>query len=295
MIWRLLLPMVVALTAGGGTRVIQERLRPRLGAFVLTAICLFCALSVLWATAALAFGYLVELPALAERVGWCRELLGTHDRVPPPLGIAALLALPLMLCRAVRAHRRHRAFLGGSVPVGGVEVLACDEPIAYAVPGRPGHIVVSVGMLAELDHDERAVLFAHEQAHLDHRHDRFVGVASAAAAAVPVLQPLLRQVRYATERWADEVAARRLGDRRLVARAIARAALASHDAASPAFALAGLGVPDRVRALLDDPCRRRRSTAAALPLGLAALVASFAGSTVQLHHLVSYALHICSG
>ena len=36
---------------------------------------------------------------------------------------------------------------------------------AYAVPGWPGRIVVTAGMLDALNPDERRVLLAHERAH----------------------------------------------------------------------------------------------------------------------------------
>jgi hypothetical protein len=49
-----------------------------------------------------------------------------------------------------------------------------------------------------------------------------------AAAANPLLRPLIDLVDTATERWADEEAALAVGDRELAARAVARAALAAH-------------------------------------------------------------------
>src|SRR5258708_24833862 len=48
-----------------------------------------------------------------------------------------------------------------------------------------------------------------------------------AAAANPLLRPVAAAVTYTVERWADERAARACGDRRLAARAIGKAALAS--------------------------------------------------------------------
>ncbi|MGW7378006.1 SpoIIE family protein phosphatase [Streptomyces sp. NPDC054794] len=51
----------------------------------------------------------------------------------------------------------------------GVE-LADEQPDAYALLGRPGRIVVTSGMLRALPAEERAVLLAHEQAHLAHGH-----------------------------------------------------------------------------------------------------------------------------
>jgi hypothetical protein len=70
------------------------------------------------------------------------------------------------------------------------------------------------------------------------------------------------------ERWADEDAARDVGDRDVVARTIARTALLQHAAYQPeraaTAAATGGDVPRRVRALLAPPPRQH-------PLALAAL------------------------
>jgi Zn-dependent protease with chaperone function len=177
------------------------------------------------------------------------------------------------------------------------DLIDTDVPLAFAVPARPGRrgrVVVSTGMLRSLDEEERAVLFAHERAHLDHHHHRFLQVAETASAAVPLLRPISREVRFATERWADEEAAVVLGDRRVVARAIARAALASSvPATSPQLTFTGTGALARVDAMLRPPARSRRSTAAWSGAAMIALWTSMGGSTLQLHHLVQFIAHVC--
>lgn len=293
MIWRLALPVGFALAAGLGAGLVQRRLRPRLAAIVLTAIAGLSALAVVWATSAVALGFLVNTPQLTDALGWCRGMFSAHDRVPLPAGVLATAALPLMAAGGWRSRRRRRRARAGHPPADGIEIVASEEPMAFAVPGRPGHVVVSVGMLRRLDHDEREVLFAHEQAHLQCRHHRYVALAATAAAVVPVLRPLCSQVRFATERWADEVAAAHVGDRRLVARAIARAALAQHDGVAAPLALAGFGVRARLEALLHDPTRSRPWAEVAAAGGVMALAGSVAASTVQLHHVVEYAVHVC--
>jgi hypothetical protein len=55
------------------------------------------------------------------------------------------------------------------------------------------------------------------------------------------------------ERWADEAAAECVGDRRLVATAVAKAALAGRNEAAYALAAGSGPVPQRVHALLDAP------------------------------------------
>ena len=82
-------------------------------------------------------------------------------------------------------------------------------------------------MLDALDEDGRAVLLAHERAHLAGYHWVFVTLARLAATANPLLRPLASAVEYTVERWADERAAEEIGDRRRVARAIATAAIAA--------------------------------------------------------------------
>jgi hypothetical protein len=118
-------------------------------------------------------------------------------------------------------------------------------------------VVVSSGTLRLLDGPERHALLARERAHLRRRHRLFPLALHLMAAVDPLLRPLERAGAFAVERWADEEAGTAVGDRRLVARAIARAALAS-SRAERAAALSATGgpVPQRVQALLAPPlCR----------------------------------------
>src|SRR5260370_42613099 len=88
-------------------------------------------------------------------------------------------------------------------------------------------MVVTGGRRAGLDEPGRAALLAHEQAHLAGFHYLFTTAARLAATASPLLRPVARAVEYTVERWADERAAAVVGDRRLVAHTIGRAALAA--------------------------------------------------------------------
>ncbi|MET4927662.1 M56 family metallopeptidase [Streptomyces sp. PSRA5] len=190
-----------------------------------------------------------------------------------------------------RVRRRAEHALAG-VPDGELAVLADEAAYAYALPGvrnrpadawtttgstarltarltawfmarltrRPvvragisgGRIVVSTAMLACLDTGERAALVAHERAHLAGHHHRYLLVVRFAARANPLLTPLRSAVAYTTERWADEEAARVTGERRVVARAIGKAALVTRGTPTPTLAgFAAPGpVPRRVAALL---------------------------------------------
>src|SRR6185437_3900031 len=209
------------------------------------------------------------------------------------LGAAAGLTVGVLLVAAVRRATRLGVNLGHAVATcrrlgpdaGGLVVLRDDEPDAFALPGVRGRVVVSTGMLRMLPPDERRVLLAHERAHLAHGHQIYVQLAGLAAAANPLLRPLAREVERGVERWADEVAAAEVGDRRLAARALARAAspadsrwgLALHAAGRPA------AVGARALALLQPPPRRRRWPAAALiAVTLVAIGgAAWTGSTTE--------------
>ena len=87
-------------------------------------------------------------------------------------------------------------------------------------------------------------------------------------------------IRRAVERWADEDAAIRVADRKLVARTIARTALLQHDRSrsGPRLAQAATGgdVPQRARALLEPPPRRRPFAL----IALCAVVAVTAAATL---------------
>jgi beta-lactamase regulating signal transducer with metallopeptidase domain len=193
--------------------------------------------------------------------------------------IAAVLLLALCVTAVAATIRRVRALRAARELTGaGAElvVLAQDQPVARAVPGRPGRIVVSTGMLTRLTPPERSALFAHERAHLDRSHHLFVAVVDVFATANPLLRPLRRTVRYTTERWADELAARSVGSRSVVATAVGKAALATKNAANRdpvVLAAAGGEVPRRVAALLVTPPARRLWQVLTAPTSMIALTA----------------------
>ena len=65
-----------------------------------------------------------------------------------------------------------------------VEVGGLRAPfIAFAVPGDPGCVVVSRGLLDRLEPRERKVVFAHERAHLRLGHHRYLHASEVAAAS----------------------------------------------------------------------------------------------------------------
>ena len=198
---------------------------------------------------------------------------------------AALLAtvnFSVTRTRALAAAFGHARALPGAASL----VVTRDEAAdAYTVPGRPGRIVVSTGMLDALDEPGRRALLAHEHAHLTGHHYIYATAARLAAAANPLVRPLAGAVEYTLERWADEHAARTVGDRRQVATA-AIATKYTRARRNPILALGAVTsrtgglrldnagpVPRRVAALLD-PVPRTSLPALAIGLAVVAL-ASF--------------------
>jgi Zn-dependent protease with chaperone function len=280
----LVLPSLAALAATMLGSFVQRRLPPHVATRLLATLAVTGASGVVAIVGLVAFGW----------AGWCRALY-THEEVPVWIGLPALAALPTMLVAAAVAVRRWKASVHRRPHPGRpLELLHTDEPVAYAVPGRPGHIVVSVGMLSRLRTDERRVLLAHERSHLSRRHHRYLWAVEIASAAVPVLMPMRAQIRFVTERWADEDAAEAVGSRTLVARAISRAALAQIDhGAKPALAMATFGVRARVDALLSSGADRRWTWVTSA-VSVAAVAVAVAGSAVQAEQFWLFVGHICS-
>jgi Zn-dependent protease with chaperone function len=280
----LLLPLLAATLA----RPIAARVEPRRATWLLTGAAVALAASSSAALALAALDALVRIPLVASLGSWSPSVIDRSDTASAGVAVASGFLLGAALTAVVRyTLRRGRALADafrharGLPGRGQVVVTADDSADAYTVPGRPGRIVVSAGMLDTLDPAGRAALLAHERAHLAGRHYAFTSAARLAAAANPLLSSLAAAVEYTVERWADERAAAAVGDRRLVAETIARAAVAvkhTRPRRSPALALgvvfsrrqgedSGRGtqrslatagpVPRRVAALLAPPPGRR--------------------------------------
>lgn len=300
------LPLVFPLLSAPLGRMLAGRVEPRAATWLLTVAAVVLAATSRAALGLLALSALVRLPLAAQLGHWSLAVVGQGDSTASGIALAAgvlfgaaLLATGAFTVRRARslgdAFRHARTLPGGQVVVTGDE--AAD---AYAVPGFPGRIVVSSGMLGAVGEGGRAALLAHERAHLSGRHYLFTSAARLAAAANPLVRPLADGVEYTVERWADERAAKVVGDRRLVAETIAHAALAVKASrphrppiavlgaifGRPAFPppASGAGpVPRRVAALLSAPPRRRLvlMTASAALILLAAVCALEAANDLQ--------------
>ncbi len=245
-------------------------LPPAAAVRLLTGLALVTSLATGFVLCAAAVLGAAQLPAVAALGHWSAPVLRAHADLPTALGVlAGLLAGGLLVAaviRLVRAGRQLHAAADAGRRLGSGELVVLDDevPCAYAIAGLRGKVVVSTAMLRALRPDERRVLLAHEQAHLVHRHHMYVQLAELAAVASPMLRGLVPAIRLATERWADEVAAVEVGDRTLVARGLARAALVRHRALAAGqfgprvgLAAADHGVAERVRGLLAPAPRRR--------------------------------------
>lgn len=270
-------PLLLPFAAWPLARIVVPRLPPRAASWLLTAGCLVLAAASTATLTLQAFTGLTLVPAVARAGHWSTEALGSVKpvNVPVAIGCGLLLAALGGACTrtAVRYARWSRALtreLDDHNPAAGVIILRGKEPVAFSAPGRGGRIAISTGMLDALGLEERDALLAHERAHLRLGHHRFLIAVTLAAALNPLLRPLCSAARFALERWADEAAAEHIGNRAVVAKAVAKAALAGR--AEPGFALAATGgpVPRRVSALLAAPARRLPASilSAALVLGV---------------------------
>ncbi|MGW5162298.1 M56 family metallopeptidase [Nonomuraea wenchangensis] len=182
-----------------------------------------------------------------------------------------------VLLRAGRERRRHAEALSlvGRHDLGlDALVVDYDERLAYCLPGRNGHAVITTGALRSLAPEQVAAVLAHERAHLRGRHHLVLAAAEALARAFPRL-PLFEQARVEVARLvellADDVAASRLSRIHIAAALVGLAT-----GKVPAFALGAGGETalTRVRRMLhpQEPLGRRERVA-----GLLAVASLLAG------------------
>lgn len=271
---------------------ITRQVRPATAARAITTLAALSASATLWALLIIVGANVVQLHGVAERLSWCGELAVAHRGTLGPIGAVAILALVAIFGSALRVRHQQRLL---RAPAGHEElaIVDSDTPTAYALPGKPGQIVISTGMLRSLDPHERRVLLAHERAHLRCNHHRYVRLTQLSAAAIPMLAPLNARVRHATERWADEEAVREVGDRTVVARAIARAAIAQTDAVAGGLAMADTGVVQRIESLMSEGPKASRLLEIGLTGVIACAFGGFAVSVVLMEPSIARLLGFC--
>ena len=274
------LPLLFTAAFGLAAPGLARRLPPPVATWLLSGGGLLAAAGSSASLALLAFQFVAQAPILAARGRWSDTVLHHDDPVSAPIGLLAAVAVAILALRfilaatrrliAVRdAYRLARALPG---PGSELSVLDTAEPQAYAVPGRPGRIVVTTGLLRSLDTGQRRALLAHERAHLHHRHHLHHTATHLAVAVNPLLHRLPAAVELSCERWADEDAAR-VCRRDTVADTLTRAATSGRSPALAAvLAAAATDVADRIGAL-HAPAPRLVLWRVALLLGLLAATA----------------------
>lgn len=183
-----------------------------------------------------------------------------------PTHLAALVAALLLALRLVgvlaaitvrtlRARRRHRDLLdvlGTPWPAApGARVLDHPIPVAYCLPGLRSRLVLSVGVLDQLEPAGVRAVLAHERAHLRERHDLVVLPFVAWGATAPFVRGMVcAQIAVAAliEMRADDVAASGGRSAELLG------ALRTMGGAAPAAALSSFTTAlDRRLARITDP------------------------------------------
>jgi hypothetical protein len=245
---------------------------------------------------------------VADTGHWSETALRHFDPVAVPVATVALIILAGLTIRfVIVAAKRSIAMrdayrLSAALPAAAGELAVIDDADhqAFAVPGRPGRIVISSGLLRHLDATQRRALLAHERAHLTHRHHLHHAMAHLAAAANPLLHRLPGAVALSTERWADECAAATCRRTTVVSALILAAIGTSHVPEVPVGVLAASAtqLSTRVRALRDPAPRLtlwRVALIVALVAGIAAAVLEAVRDTERLFELAQAAYRVTHG
>lgn len=270
---------------------------PRIAAVITMLAMTSLTLSSLWIVSGPAVAFLLHSSSSSTFLEWCRSLL-PHADTPLPVGIVASAVLVVQLLRFGRRLGQLRREIRSAGRGPSLTVVRRDDYIAATTPGRHGRIIVSTGLLRSLEPPQQRAMLAHERAHLECRHDRFLGVGELSVALFPpagLLMPLLRR---SLERWADERAAREVGDRGALSEAIRIAALAPLVVAPLSSSMAATDVEARVAALdldLGSHNTKRTAIAGLLLITTTALVtaAGLGGVGFQLHYLGELVVHVC--
>lgn len=259
------LPLLGNIVMAAGLPALARQLPHRRGYAAVTTVSVLGASCWLWSLVLLA-------AVLADRLAYLDSssgLVGAPAALRTVPLLLTVIAAGVLLVTMIRTsllgarHIRelvHAERLARLPFAGDVIDLPDADPRACAVGGLTGgRIAITSGLRRCLTEDEQAAVLAHERAHLAGGHHWYRMVAAWCGAVCPLLHRLPGLVEQSCERAADEAAALAIGDRRLLARALGKAALAAARAqqqtpasgGSPAF-LHG-GVPDRMAALLETP------------------------------------------
>lgn len=281
------LPWVAAAVLALTTPWLASKLSPQLAALALSASAAVTAVASTWALVLLSTALLEHTPPVEER---------TSARTVPvlvsALAVAGLVVLGRRAYRVISTRRLTTAALHRVCrlcPDAG-ELAVTDEPAVYAfaVPGRPGKILVSSGLLTTSTGDERRVVIAHERSHLRRGHNRLRAATDLAAAVNPLLTSTRDAVAYLVERIADEDAADAVGSRTTAARALTGVVLRTRPDTSRHHVLAfhRHAVLERVAALRRPPTRSPTTLAGLCLLCAIGALSAAADATLALGRVV---------
>ncbi|GAA2103522.1 M56 family metallopeptidase [Actinomadura alba] len=288
MIWLTFLPAGLTLALGVVLGVAQLPLHPAWSARLLATVAATTVVATIGTLVFITVNYAATLfpRAAGQLPEWA--LFGDDQPVPAGLGIPAIALTCLSVLTATRLSSRWAAEVRDARRTS-QEVVESDVPLALAVPGRGGEVLVSRGLLRMLDGTQLQVVFQHEASHLRHRHHRYLALGALAAGTLPLLRSLNTRLRFALERWADEDAAEAVGDRTLVAHTIAQVALARSSpepAALPFPAFTDSGVVQRVQALLATAPDKNTITGPVILAGAGLGTGLLASAAWQLDHVL---------
>jgi len=280
------LPLLIVAVFGALAPPLSRKVQPALAIWTLSAgglVLTLCGVVALGIVAAVGLGQLAPLAHIGH---WSPYRLGLDA---PFQEWSVWTAVALVIAAATRAastswtqvRRLGAAWSASRAAPAGLVVLGDEEAYAYAVPGWPGRIVVSVGLLRILDAPSRRAVLAHEQTHLGERHDLHHLAAALAAAVNPLLIRSASALILACERRADEVAAREVGHRAAVAQAITT--VVDPHCHAMAWSAAGRDVQTRVAALLSPP-PDNRFVSSVLVIGTVVAMALSTVSVLWLGH-----------
>lgn len=139
-----------------------------------------------------------------EPVGWTATILA--------FSIPALAATALFHARRSARRARIEPWLGEHVDQGEFElvVVPVQALVAVAVPGRQPQVVVSRGLVSELDEPRLNAVIRHEAAHHRLGHRRYLLLASVidrVFGLVPFVSRSTQALRDSIEQWADAATA----------------------------------------------------------------------------------------
>ena len=299
-----LLSAVAVRTVGGRVGRWEPRARHR-------ALVLLAALPVLTAGALMLSAILPSLVSL-ERPGFdhCTSHNDGHPHLCfvhlPKMGMNTAFVLLLVLlvtygllraafasARVARAIRvlGVLAMSGERRPDLGVTIIETSQPLCLAAGLLRPRVLLSRGLLASLTTDDRAVVLAHEHAHVRRRDALVASVVRVLATLhVPAVSRwLVRELDVAAEQACDEEAGQMVGDRLAVASAILAVERAAQHAAAEqlapvAVAFGQRAAERRVVSLLAEPEPPR--SLVALAAGLGAVGSCVLAASGELHHLI---------